>query len=135
MPRIYLDPGVIALGVGAGEPGTGQRTVPAPGAAEALGYLADTNYQLVMLGGDARPSIEGLPVAVATATEVPDQPEPGSWLITDDPDECLHRPPGLRTILVGPKRAPSHRPAPRCDLEARDLSAAVIEILAREAMA
>ena len=40
----------------------------------------------------------------------------------------------MQTMLIGPKPAPSPRPAPRCDTEARDLAHAVLEILRHEVM-
>jgi hypothetical protein len=130
---VYLDPGVVALEPERAEAGSERVTVP--GAVEALGYLADGQHELVLLGDDAEAVVGSLPIEIRAEAELPVDPEPGSWLITDDPEGCMRRPRGLRTILVGPKRAPSHRPMARCDLEARDLSTAVIEILSREAMA
>jgi hypothetical protein len=41
---------------------------------------------------------------------------------------------GVRSLLVGPRPAPSPRPTPRCDAEARDLASAVLEILSRDVM-
>jgi hypothetical protein len=59
----------------------------------------------------------------------------GSWLITADPSVCAgERPAGVRTILVGPRRPPARRPTAHCDIEARDLPAAVMEILVRDTM-
>jgi hypothetical protein len=61
-------------------------------------------------------------------------PQSGSWLVTADPRQCQRRPAGVRTILVGPRRPPGPRPTAHCDVEARDLVAAAIEIITREAM-
>jgi hypothetical protein len=56
-------------------------------------------------------------------------------LLTIDPSVCSgERPAGVRTILVGPRRPPDRRPTARCDVEARDLSAAVMEILVRDTL-
>jgi hypothetical protein len=52
--------------------------------------------------------------------------------VTADPATCGDRQAGLLTLLVGP-RDDSPRPT-RCDVTARDLAAAVLEILARDAM-
>jgi hypothetical protein len=72
--------------------------------------------------------------SVTGSTTLPDEPPAGSWLITVDPELCLERRPPMQTLLVGPRAAPSPRPAPRCDVEARDLASAVLEILKREVM-
>jgi hypothetical protein len=130
--RVYLDPGVVDQPAAANAV-RGQH-VAAPEAVDALNHLADGAHELVLLGRARPRGLDALPIEVRTEPRLPDEPPPGSWLITDDPDGCETRPRGLRTILIGPKRPPSHRPTVRCDLEARDLSAAVIEILAREAM-
>jgi hypothetical protein len=129
--RIYLDPGVMALPTGAEL--VGHDGAPMPAAVEALGHLADS-YQLVVLGDPPRGVLDAFDVPVLGAPDVPGEPAHGSWLITDDPTSCVRRPPGLKTVLVGPRRAPSNKPTPRCDVEARDLNAAVVEILTREAM-
>jgi len=129
--RIYLEPGVMAQQTGRER--SDDAAVPLPGAAEALSHLADT-YELVMLGNPPRRVLDALDVPVRGASDVPSGPAHGSWLITDDPSSCLDRPPGLQTILVGPRRPMSNKPTPRCDVEARDLNAAVVEILTRQAM-
>jgi hypothetical protein len=131
MNRIYLEPRVMA-------PQTGLATAddqetPMPEAVEALAHLADS-YELVVLGDPPSDVLEAFGVPVHAAHSLPTEPAPGSWLITDDPDSCVVRPPGLKTLLVGPRRAPTNRPTRRCDVEARDLNAAVVEILTREAM-
>ena len=131
MNRVYLEPGVMTQPTGvdrAGDVGS-----PLPGAAAALGHLADS-YELVVLRDPEPGVLEALDVPVRGASDVPPEAAHGSWLITDDPTSCLDRPPGLQTILVGPRRPASNRPAPRCDVEARDLNAAVVEILTRQAM-
>jgi hypothetical protein len=132
MNRIYLEPGVMAQPTGLDR--SGDAASPLPGAAEALGHLADT-YELVVLRDPPRTVLDALDLPVRSATDLPSGPAHGCWLITDDPTSCVDRPPGLQTILVGPRRPPSNRPTPRCDVEARDLNAAVVEILTREAMA
>jgi hypothetical protein len=130
--RIYLDPSVMARPTGAAGI-VPEDAAPTPGAVEALGHLADS-YELVVLGNPDPTVLRAFEVPVTGAPDVPPEPAHGSWLITDDPSSCVHRPPGLRTILVGPRRAPTNRPQPRCDVEARDLGAAVVEILTRQAM-
>jgi hypothetical protein len=92
-----------------------------PGATAMLARLGDAGLEVVVVDGDT----------AAAAVEHADSP---GWLITDDPRTCGRRSPTVRTILVGPRRPPSRGPVVRCDLEARDLSTAVLEILTHEAM-
>ena len=92
-----------------------------PGADAVLARLDGAGLEVVVVDGDTAAS------AVAGAGS-------SGWLITDDPRTCGRRSPTVRTILVGPRRPPSRGPVVRCDLEARDLSAAVLEILTHEAM-
>ena len=131
MNRIYLEPGVMAQPTGADR--AGDASSPLPGAAAALGHLADS-YELVVLRDPEPEVLEALDVPIRGGSGLPSEAAHGSWLITDDPWTCVDRPPGLQTILVGPRRPPTNRPAPRCDVEARDLNAAVVEILTRQAM-
>jgi hypothetical protein len=131
MNRIYLEPGVMAQQTGMER--VGEAASPLPGAAEALGHLADT-FELVVLRDPAPGVLAALDVPVRGASGLPSEAAHGSWLITDDPTSCIDRPAGLQTILVGPRRPPSNKPEPRCDVEARDLNAAVVEILTRQAM-
>ena len=92
-----------------------------PGAREALAHLGDAGHDVVVVDGDAASA------AVAGAGSA-------GWLITADPRACGRRSATVRTILVGPRRPAPRGPSLRCDLEARDLSTAVLEILSREAM-
>ena len=64
---------------------------------------------------------------------MPDEPTPGSWYLTADPDKCGDRKAALRTILIGP-RTSGPRPT-RCDATARDLREAVFQVLSASAMA
>ena len=130
MNRIYFEPRVMTMASGTDH---ASAAVPVPGAAEALGHLAGS-YELVVLGDAPEPVLDALEVPVRAQRDMPSGPAHGSWLITDDPATCVTRPPGLKTILVGPRRPPTNKPTLRCDVEARDLSAAVVEILTREAM-
>ncbi len=132
MNRIYFEPQIMSLPTGAEM--AAEVAQPMPGAAEALGHLADS-YELVVLGNPPRRVLDAFEVPIRATSDLPAEPAFGSWLITDDPSSCLQRPPGLKTILIGPRRPVTNKPAPRCDVEARDLNAAVVEILTREAMA
>ena len=116
MSEIYVDPTVAAM----------------PDAADHLRHLTDTGHRVVLVGDP--PEGLGHAAPVELANEIPAVPAAGSWLVTADPELCGGRRPPMTSILVGPRAAPSPRPAPRCDAEARDLASAVLEILRREAM-
>ena len=103
-----------------------------PEAADYLRHLTDTGHAVNVLG-DLPEALADIP-SVAGSASLPDEPAIGSWLITVDPELCLERRPQMQTMLVGPRAAPSPRPAPRCDVVARDLASAVLDILKREAM-
>jgi hypothetical protein len=105
----------------------------APDVLATLGLLADT-HDVIVLTAEPLPRSDGQPT-LATAAELPVEHPAGGWLLTVDPAVCAgDRPTGIRTILVGPRRPPDRRPTARCDVEARDLSAAVMEILVRDTM-
>jgi hypothetical protein len=115
MTDIYLDP--IAAGT--------------PDAADQLRHLTDTGHRVLVLG-DMPKALADSPISAAAS--LPVKPPAGSWLLTANPELCADRRPPLQSMLLGPRPAPSPRPAPRCDADARDLAAAVLEILRREAM-
>jgi hypothetical protein len=117
MTDIYLDP--IAAG--------------APDAASQLRHLTETGHRVLVLA-DQVPGPLVDDGSVAAASSLPARPPAGSWLLTANPELCADRRPPLQTMLVGPRPAPSPRPPPRCDADARDLAAAVLEVLRREAM-
>lgn len=78
--------------------------------------------------------LRALSVGAVGRAELPATIQEGSWLLADDEGACKQRRPGLRTILVAPKPGSSRRPAAPCDLRARDLFSAVLELLAQQAM-
>jgi hypothetical protein len=116
MTDIYLDPSAAAMA----------------DSADQLRHLTDTGHRVIVLGD--MPSALADEAAIEHQAELPDVPAPGSWLLTADPNVCGDRRPTLQTMLVGPRPAPSPRPAPRCDIETRDLASAVLEILRHEVM-
>ena len=103
-----------------------------PDAVDHLRHLIDTGHEVVPVGDVASPTTTELGAAAVPA--VPADAARGSWYITADPAACSARQVGVLTLLVGPRPAPSPRPIPRCDAEARDLGSAVLEILRREVM-
>jgi len=143
MTRVYVEPSALALGGVADPPsgaGAGQDIleVIAPGALEGVAHLREAGHEpVILMNGEPTTRTFGELVSppVRVESRLPEEVPPGTWLITGDPLRCAERPAGVRTILVGPRRPATHRPTARCDLEARDLGAAVLEILADEAMA
>lgn len=117
MTNIYIDP-------------TAANT---PDAADHLIHLVETGHVVILVGATPTAVVAGLPMA-QLRDDVPADVERGSWYVTADPATCAERKVGLRTLLVGPRPAPSNRPGPRCDAEARDLATAVLEILSRDVM-
>jgi hypothetical protein len=117
MTDIYIDPSVAGM----------------PDAADHLTHLIETGHRLILVGDYPAPVAAALPDAVLVA-EVPDRVAAGSWYVSADPAMCADRRTGLQTLLVGPRLAPSPRPGPRCDAEARDLASTVLEILRRDVM-
>jgi hypothetical protein len=115
MTKIYVDGSVAIL----------------PDAPSRLVHLTDAGHAVVLVATAQHPaaSLDGWPERVEA---MPGDPLRGSWFLTADPTTCHDRQAGLSTLLIGP-RDDSPRPT-RCDLTARNLSAAVLEILARDVM-
>lgn len=105
-------------------------------ASDAPGHIAnliDAGQRLTFVG----PAPQGVTAAfpdVPRLDGLPVVPERGSWFVTAEPARCAERPAGVRTLLIGPRAGRSPVPGPRCDTEARDLAAAVLAILAHDAM-
>jgi hypothetical protein len=132
--HVFLDGRVITVVEPSPDRRQDGRRVLAPGAADAVDLLRE-GHEVVVIAGEDTVDVDELP-STPTSPQVPDEFPAGSWYITDDETWCEgDRPAGLRSILVGPRRPPGRRPTLRCDIEARDLSAAVMEILVRETMA
>jgi hypothetical protein len=127
--RVYLDPGVIFVRSGAGQVGRGTLS---PDAAESLQNLADTGHDVILLTSSPISLPKGFP-RLRQSSRMDPGPS-ASWYLTADPESCGERRAGLRTMLVGPGPATRRAAIQRCDIHARDLQAATIEILAREAM-
>jgi hypothetical protein len=117
MTSIYVHPSAVAL----------------PEAAAQLVHLVESGHEVVLLG-EVPPTVSEAMPRLRRAPGVPAEVVPGSWLLSADAETCSERRAGLRTLLIGPRTAPSPRPGRRCDVEARDLAAAVLEILGRDVM-
>ena len=102
-----------------------------PDAPGRLTYLTEAGLDLVLVAPlDHRAgTVTTWPSRLG---ELPKDPPRGTWFVTADPTTCGDRRAGLSTLLIGP-RDDSPRPT-RCDLTARDVASAVLEILARQAM-
>jgi len=132
--RVYVDLEVLSTGGGTrGSVGVGAVDVTA---VRSLDHLVDAGHEIVLVADPpvASGAVAGIPVALAEAavTAVPSEPRPAAWYLTSDADRCRGRSALLRTILVGGSQAPGA--IHRCDSLARDVRAAVLEILAAEAM-
>jgi len=115
MTRIYVDGSAAVL----------------PDAPRRLIHLTEFGHEVVLVApiDDRAASITAWPGRVDA---LPADPPVGSWYLTANPATCGDRQAGLRTLLIGP-REDSPRPK-RCDLTARDVASAVLELLARDAM-
>jgi hypothetical protein len=103
-----------------------------PDAPGRLTHLTEAGLELVLIAPlDHRAA--NVTAWLGHLDELPEDPPWGSWFVTADPSTCGDRRAGLSTLLIGP-RDDSPRPT-RCDLTARDVASAVLEILARQAMA
>jgi hypothetical protein len=102
-----------------------------PDAPNRLAHLTEAGHPVVLVAApDHRAA-----ATVAWSSHVPELPSDpprGSWFVTADPATCGDRQAGLATLLIGP-REESPRPT-RCDMTARDMASAILEILARDAM-
>jgi hypothetical protein len=117
MTTIYIDSSVSSM----------------PDAADHLIHLIDTDHTVILVGASPPAVAEKLSRA-GRSDDLPPDADRGSWYVTADAAACADRQTGVRTLLVGPKAAPTNRPGPRCDAEARDLATAVLEILSRDVM-
>jgi hypothetical protein len=102
-----------------------------PDAPIRLSHLIDAGHEVVLVAPPDHRAGRSLPWSRHVA-ELPADPPRGSWFVTAEPATCGDRQAGLSTLLVAP-RDDAPRPT-RCDITARDLAAAVLEILARDAM-
>jgi hypothetical protein len=108
---------------------------PLASAPDARGHIAnliDAGQRVTFVGAVGGPAAT-FP-DVSQLDSLPAEPQRGSWFVTAEPARCADRPAGVRTLLIGPRTGRSPVLGPRCDTEARDLAAAVLEILAHDAM-
>jgi hypothetical protein len=102
-----------------------------PDAPNRLAHLSDAGHPIVLVAPPDHRAVSLLDWSKHLA-EMPPEPPRGSWFVTADPAACGDHQAGLSTLLIGP-RDETPRPT-RCDLTARDIASAILEILARDAM-
>lgn len=110
-----------------------------PAAVRSLGHLVEAGHELVLVdeSGTSATEVAALirwlgSVASRTVPEVPARPEVPSWYLTGEVARCHGLTARVRSVLIG--AAPPAASIHRCDSVARDVQAAVMEILASEAM-
>ena len=132
MTRIYVEPSALLLSGGRPSDTTASGPLQS-GAGAALHELTDAGHDVFVVGtiGTVSKALRDIAPAVGL---VPDELPDPAWLLTSHAADCAHRRARLQTILVGPPPHPVGGHVLRCDIDARDLWAAVMEILAREAM-
>lgn len=132
MTRVYVDATLVGDDAAAlkhlGED-EGFEVIVAAGATKLAGGAGELGGESAgEPGGEsAWPARHGEDTAPGTPGTAP------AWLLTGTPVPWSGHRPDLWTILVGPP-PDGHGPDRRCDFEARDLRAAVLEVLAREVM-
>jgi hypothetical protein len=129
---VYVDLSATALG--------GDDMSLDPESVRVLSFLAESGLPVILVsGGDSSSPEEvaqrtGVDAAAGwkMVSRVPMRPDAPSWYLTSDVDRCTGSTARLRTVLIG--AAPPAASVRRCDSVARDVQAAVMEILAAEAM-
>jgi hypothetical protein len=121
--RVYVDPGTAMLETGGSLDEEAVRS---------LRFLIDAGHEVVVVQGDDETPAELASLARDVVREVPPRPDAPAWYLTDDVERCQGRSARLRTVLIG--AAPPTGSVHRCDAVARSVQAAVMEILAAEAM-
>jgi hypothetical protein len=125
--HVYVDPSAAMI------EGAGDRALDHE-AVRSLRFLTDAGHEVVLV---AEAGDSGAPDLVAAVTrtigELPETVNGSAWYLTRDVEHCRGRSARIRTVLIG-TTLPSGS-IHRCDTSARDIQAAVMEILAAEAMA
>jgi hypothetical protein len=121
--RVFLDPGTAVIETGGAVD---------PAALRSLRHLVDAGHELVLVDQPSPSSADLRELAADVVEMVPPLPDERSWYLTDDVEHCRQMTARVRTVLIGASPPPGS--IHRCDSVARDLQAAVMEILASEAM-
>jgi hypothetical protein len=121
--RVFLDPGAAVIENGGAVD---------PAALRSLRHLVDAGHELVLVDQPDESAADLRKLAVRIVDAVPQLADERGWYLTDDVEHCREMTARVRTVLIG--AAPPAGSIHRCDAVARDLQAAVMEILASEAM-
>lgn len=132
MTRIYVDSEAAAI-EGGGDRSAGGETSPDAEAVRALRYLVEAGHDVIVVApaGQELPD-DLLEVARETVSDVPESYDVPAWYLTREVERCVGLSARVRTVLIG--ATPPSGSIHRCDTVARDVQAAVMEILAAEAM-
>ncbi|HEY2915833.1 MAG TPA: hypothetical protein VGI98_01330 [Candidatus Limnocylindrales bacterium] len=127
MTRVYVDVEAAAIESSGVDPSLD------PAAVRSLRFLAEAGNEVILVASsDTAVPAELRDAARSVVAEVPGRPPDQAWYLTSDVERCTGTSAKLRTVLVG--AAPPSGSIHRCDGVARDLQAAALELLAREAM-
>jgi hypothetical protein len=125
--RVYVDAEAAAIDGSGGQPSLD------PAAVRSLRFLTEAGNQVILVARDGPAVAEELrAVASEVVADVPARPPELAWYLTTDVERCTGTSARLRTVLIG--AAPAGGSIHRCDAVARDVHAAALELLAREAM-
>lgn len=125
MTRVYVDVAATSID------GDGNAVSLDPLAVRSLALLAAADHEVLLVSDQAAPAALR-EVATGVVQDVPASPPSPAWYLTADVGRCHGASARLRTVLVG--AAPPAGSIHRCDSVARDVQAAVFEVLASEAM-
>ena len=104
-----------------------------PAALRSLRHLVDAGHEVVLVDHADSTSSDALrELATGVVGTVPQPADVRAWYLTDDVEHCREMTARVRTVLIGASPPPGS--IHRCDSAARDLQAAIMEILASEAM-
>jgi hypothetical protein len=119
---VFLDPGTAVIENGGALDAAALRS---------LRHLVDAGHELVLVD---QPGASGnlRDLAASVVEAVSQQPDEHAWYLTDNVEHCREMTARVRTVLIG--ASPPAGSIHRCDSVARDVQAAVLEILASEAM-
>jgi hypothetical protein len=122
--RVFLDRGAAVIENGGAVD---------PAALRSLRHLVDAGHEVVLVDQAGSASSDELgELATAAVGAVPQLADERAWYLTDDVEHCREMTARVRTVLIGASPPPGS--IHRCDSVARDLPAAIMEILASEAM-
>lgn len=115
------------------QPGTGTARLD-EATERSLRLLVDEGHAVLLVAGTSLEPPPPIAISWQVVSEATVSSHAGSpaWYLVGSVDRCPKRSGLLRTILLGSTRG--ERAVHRCDSEARDVAAAVLEILAVEAM-